>query len=119
MQLYNLFRSVSSQSSGDENAEKSGVESYESSLPAQKWFSKCSCIFLPHIFLYDQLCVGKGIEIAEQFSEDAGPYVHGKITSVPSKKKGIGFYTIKYDNAYEKLPIYSTQVPAIHKMKSF
>eukprot|EP00957_Ditylum_brightwellii_P193168 14708541-Ditylum_brightwellii.AAC.1 len=55
----------------------------------------------------------------EGFSEDAGPFAYGKITSVPSKMKGIHFYTIKYDNTHEKLLIYSTQVPGIHKMKSF
>eukprot|EP00957_Ditylum_brightwellii_P003415 258810-Ditylum_brightwellii.AAC.1 len=67
----------------DANAERSNVESYKLSLSAQKGSSKCSCIFPPHVFLYGQFCVGKGIEIAERFSEDAGLYVYGKITSVP------------------------------------
>eukprot|EP00957_Ditylum_brightwellii_P054753 4148786-Ditylum_brightwellii.AAC.1 len=32
----------------NENTEKSNSGSYKSSLPTQKGFSKCSCIFLPH-----------------------------------------------------------------------
>eukprot|EP00957_Ditylum_brightwellii_P146924 11185726-Ditylum_brightwellii.AAC.1 len=102
----------------DENTKKSDSESYKLSLPAQKRFSKCSCIFPPHVFLYDQSCVGKGIEIAEGLSEDADHIHIGKLPLF-QVKEGIDFYTIKYDNTYEKLPIYLTQVPFIHKMKSF
>eukprot|EP00957_Ditylum_brightwellii_P085523 6504904-Ditylum_brightwellii.AAC.2 len=103
--MNNLNKGVSF---ADENTKKSNIESYELSLPAQKGFSKCSCIFPPHISPYDQLCVKKGIEITEGFSEDTGPYAYEKITSVQSKKEGIDFYTIEYDNTYKKLPIYST-----------
>eukprot|EP00957_Ditylum_brightwellii_P158679 12077472-Ditylum_brightwellii.AAC.1 len=39
--------------------------------------------------------------------------------SVPSKKKGIDFYTIENDKAHEELLIHSTRVPGIQKMKSF
>eukprot|EP00957_Ditylum_brightwellii_P021451 1618186-Ditylum_brightwellii.AAC.1 len=80
----------------NENTENSNIKSYnnmnehKSRLPAQKVFSKCSCILPPHVFLYNQLCVGKGIETAEGFSEDAGSFVYEIFSSVPSKKKGIG-----------------------------
>eukprot|EP00957_Ditylum_brightwellii_P212113 15366985-Ditylum_brightwellii.AAC.1 len=114
--MNNLSKGVSF---ADKKTKKSSIESYKLSLHAQKGFSKCICIFPPHILLCDQLCVGKGVEVAEGFSEDAGPYACGKITSVPSKKKGIDFYTIKYDNTYKKMSIYLTQALAIHKMNSF
>ena len=69
--------------------------------------------------MYNQLCVGKEIEITEGYSEKYGTFAFRKITSVPSKKKGIDFYTIEYDKAHEKLSIYSTKAPGIQKMKSF
>eukprot|EP00957_Ditylum_brightwellii_P210803 15365418-Ditylum_brightwellii.AAC.1 len=68
------------------------MKNKESKLPAQKGFSKCSCILPPHVFLYNQLCAGKGIEITER---------------------------IEYDKSYKKLLIYSTEVTGIQTMKSF
>eukprot|EP00957_Ditylum_brightwellii_P191116 14552058-Ditylum_brightwellii.AAC.1 len=45
----------------------------------------------------DPTAEGKYLDVVQQFTEEMGPFAHGRIVGVPNTKKGINYYTIEYD----------------------
>eukprot|EP00957_Ditylum_brightwellii_P112314 8563581-Ditylum_brightwellii.AAC.1 len=149
MQLYELFRSVSSQSSGclsDYKMQEKGASSLPDGVQAH-WNSSTTdggniITAVQHtatvnVHMHNSPAnqnadpkssanTSGQATLCQERNRDCRGVLRGRLTICiwesylySKKKKGVDVYTIKYDNAYKKLPIYLTQVPAIHKMKSF